>query len=325
MDCQNISNDFAGTRYQGPEFVRTRADAAYPEGRWGVLYQGTQGVHGIFLDADGWKHDVDGVPLVDGSGAPLPSMITLVDSGLDPTGIMPLFQQLNSNTFSVGRGISVCQSACVGYLSGEYVTDLRPVLLSIGYTIPTPGAMSLHPSEEGTVIFTANDGFGWALFQVSVDGTGWVTEPIRLTLYRPQIEMITALAAVIHPATGKLAVYAGRREPGRIAVWEGEANGSRLDLINYFDNLFFEPTHFRAESDINGDVVYIHMLDRKGLNRGSYALVHTLTAVKAPLFLHERGPGAEAIIENGELVLYFKEWQDGHLRMMRASGFDGLE
>ncbi len=258
-----VADNWSGdTSKNGPEFVQQ------PNGSFGIIYRGPQGVHAVFraIQPSNWnafKFTVNGAAIT-GSPPPLPSTI----KGNYAGAAMPLGQR----TYSEFNPTQT--KAYYGPLSGGQLTDIVAVLTAQGLTL-TAGAQS---PRDGYIIFSANSrSSGSGIYEAQVNGAGGITSGTLVKLASAPAVPQESMRAIRHPATNTTVLYTNAGN-GKISIWEQPATGGTLRLIKTVTGK--NSGHYRTEEGGNTAAtskVVLHYYVRNGStsDKGSYTLAVT--------------------------------------------------
>ena len=255
-----IANNFRGlTSINGPEFVQK------PNGELGIVYAGSEGVHGVFRPAqpavwNDFRFDVTGAPT-----RGRPPALPATSAGAYPAAPLPPGQ----STYAQWRGS--CLGLCYAALDGDISTDVF-TLEAQGLTV----SASTNSPRDGYVFVSACDGTNsCGLYEVKIDNAGgFVSGSLQKFASLSGSTFKDSLVSVRHPVTGSTIVFSNKGASGTaIDVWEQPEEGGALSLIASVP--VTSSGHFRAVSSTTA--IVLHHLIRTGTSGGSYTIPVTAT------------------------------------------------
>ncbi len=249
-----VATNFSGeTRINGPEFVQQ------PDGSFGIIYRGPQGVHAVFRSnpPSAWNnfaYNVNGDPLA-GSPPPLPS--TEMDNY--PGAGMPFGQSTYAELNQTAN------KAFFGPLRSGQLTDMGTAMAAQGLTLTTAAQ---SPREGYIFMIASHPDSGPGIYEAQINGAGGFTSG---TLVKLATTATTApwgtMRAIRHPLTGSTVLFTNAGND-KISIWKQPSSGGMLTLINTVTAT--NNDHYRTEEDASK--VVLHYLVRKGSAKGSYTL-----------------------------------------------------
>ena len=257
-----IADNFDGQQLvNGPEFVLP------PGGGLGVLYRGTDGVHGVFRPTapkvwNDFSLDVIGSPT--GKSPPLlPSSY----AGTYENGGLPL------NQYTYTQITAPCSARCFGTLRWGVPTDAAAVLSQAGLMVPSIEALVQSP-RDGTIFAEACAAEACGIYEATINNAGgFLPGTLRLLAH------VTApagpgraapMAAALHPSTGRTVLFVGGTDTHgeTVDVWEQQTYGGELHRVASVPVVHSD--HYRVID--NGEELVLHYLIRNGVDAGSYTI-----------------------------------------------------